>query len=334
MLPLAQVWGGGEVASADGIRFVVPLKTIHARFNRKYFGSQRGITYYNFTSDQFTGFHGMVIPGTLRDSLYVLSGLLEQQTSLKPMEIMTDTHGYSDMVFGLFHLLGYQFSPRLADVGGTRFWRLGNDTDYGELQQVARHKIKPQVISENWEDLLRLAGSLKLGAIRAVDVMKVLTRGNNTPTSLGKAVAELGRVAKTLHVLAYVNDESYRRRIVLQLNRGEGRHSLARAIYHGNKGEMRQKYREGMEDQLGALGLMLNVVVLWNTRYMSAILDWLEATEEKPVTEDIERISPLRHSHINVLGRYHFELSEEVELGGMRPLRDPDALDAFETLLG
>jgi hypothetical protein len=114
-LPLAQEWGGGEVASADGLRFVTPVRTINAGPNRKYFGAERGVTYYNFTSDQCTGFHGIVIPGTLRDSLYILEGLLEQQTSLRPTELMTDTAGASDIVFGLFWLLGFQFSPRLAD---------------------------------------------------------------------------------------------------------------------------------------------------------------------------------------------------------------------------
>ena len=78
-IPLVQAWGGGEVASADGLRFVVPVRTVNAGPNSKYFGAGRGITYYNFTSDQFTGFHGIVIPGTLRDSLFILEGLLEQQ---------------------------------------------------------------------------------------------------------------------------------------------------------------------------------------------------------------------------------------------------------------
>ena len=75
-IPLAQAWGGGEVASADGLRFVVPVRTVNAGPNSKYFGTGRGITYYNFTSDQFTGFHGIVIPGTLRDSLFILEGLV------------------------------------------------------------------------------------------------------------------------------------------------------------------------------------------------------------------------------------------------------------------
>jgi len=68
-IPLAQIWGGGEVASADGLRFNVPVRTINAGPNSKYFGVGRGVTYLNFTSDQFTGFHGIVIPGTLRDSI-------------------------------------------------------------------------------------------------------------------------------------------------------------------------------------------------------------------------------------------------------------------------
>jgi len=59
--------------------------------NRQYFGHNRGITWYNFMSDQYSGFHGIVIPGTMRDSIFVLEGLLEQETGLNPSEIMTDT---------------------------------------------------------------------------------------------------------------------------------------------------------------------------------------------------------------------------------------------------
>jgi TnpA family transposase len=92
------------------MRFVTPVKTVNSGPNRKYFGSGRGITWYNFVSDQYSGFHGIVVPGTLRDSIFVLEGLLEQQTGLNPVEIMTDTAGSSDIIFGLFWLLGYQFS--------------------------------------------------------------------------------------------------------------------------------------------------------------------------------------------------------------------------------
>ena len=94
---------------------MVPLRTLNAGPNRKYFGASRGVTYYNFTSDQFTGFHGIVIPGTLRDSLFILEGLLEQQTSLRPVQLMSDTAGSSEIVFGLFWLLGF--------LPGAALWR-------------------------------------------------------------------------------------------------------------------------------------------------------------------------------------------------------------------
>ena len=110
-IALAQVWGGGEVASADGLRFVVPVRTVHAGPNPKYFGTGRGVTWYNLVSDQFTGLHAITVPGTLRDSLILLAVVLEQQTELQPTQIMTDTGAYSDVVFGLFRLLGYRFSP-------------------------------------------------------------------------------------------------------------------------------------------------------------------------------------------------------------------------------
>ena len=94
-IPLVQQWGGGEVASADGLRFVVPVRTLNAGPNPKYFGFERGVTYYNLVSDQFTGLNASVIPGTLRDSLYLLAVVLEQQTELHPTEIMTDTGAYT-----------------------------------------------------------------------------------------------------------------------------------------------------------------------------------------------------------------------------------------------
>ena len=155
-IALAHAWGGGEVASADGLRFVVPVRTVHAGPNPKYFGTGRGVTHYNLVSNQFTGLNAITVPGTMRDSLILLAVVLEQQTDLQPSQIMTDTGAYSDVVFGLFRLLGYRFSPRLADIGGTRFWRIDPQADYGELNAIARQRINPDLIVQHWDDLLRL----------------------------------------------------------------------------------------------------------------------------------------------------------------------------------
>jgi len=326
-LPLARAWGGGEVAPADGLRFVVPLRTRNAGPNPQYFGIGRRVTYDNFTADQFTGFHGIVIPGTLRDSRSILDGLREQQTTLRPVELLADTAGYSGIVFGLFWLLGYQFSPRLADRGDARFWRLDPAGDYGTLDQVARHRVNAAVIAAHWDDLLRVAGSLALGTVSASELLRALQAGGR-PATLARALGELGRLAKTRYLLADIDDEAYRRRILVQRNRGESRHSLARAMFHGQQGELRQRYREGQEDQLAALGLVVNVLVLWNTRSLGVALEQLRAGGAASTPEDSARLSPLGYDHSNLLGRYTFALAAPLTRGALRPLHDPTAPDA------
>src|SRR5260370_42564868 len=92
-------------------------------------------------------------------------------------------------------------------------------------------------------DILRAAGSLKVGTVHASTLVQALQRGGH-PTTLGRAIAELGRIPKTLHLLNYIDDDYYRRRIQTQLNRGEGRHSVARHVFHGQRGELRQRYRQ------------------------------------------------------------------------------------------
>ena len=97
---------------------------------------------------------------------------------------------------------------------------------------------------------------------------------------------------------------------------------VARTIFYGQRGELRQRYKEGQEDQLGALGLVVNATILWNTMYLNRILDHIRETGQNLNPEDVMRLSPLQHEHLNVLGRYHFNLPEPLKQGQYRPLRN------------
>ena len=109
----------------------------------------------------------------LRDSMFILDGLLEQQTGLRPMEIMADTAGVSDLVFGLFWLLGYQFSPRLGRLGEAQFWRLDPEGRLRGLERpCALSGSTSKLIHRNWDDLLRVAGSLQQGTVSASELMR------------------------------------------------------------------------------------------------------------------------------------------------------------------
>src|SRR6202047_872146 len=156
-----------------------------------------------------------------------------------------------------------------------------------------------------------------------------LRQGDNKPPPIAiskslnarqKTVSTSGSARSSYRMLLHekredpnmIDDENKRRSTLTQLNRGEGRHSLGRAIFHGKRGELRQRYREGQEDQLGALGLAVNVIVLWNTIYMDAALSQLRTEGYDVRDEDVARLSPLGFDHINMLGSYAFTLPDTV----------------------
>jgi hypothetical protein len=159
-----------------------------------------------------------------------------------------------------------------------------------------------------------------------LDLVSIIPLDNDPYVKLpaNQALLTCGRV----HLLDYCNDPVYRRAILGQLNRGEGRHELARRVCHGNKGELPQPYREGQEQQLGALGLVVNCIVLYNTIYTQRALDQLKADGYDIHRDDIRRLSPLAYEHITLTGRYHLIIPELIRRGEYRPLKALNAAHA------
>ncbi|MBD3003940.1 Tn3 family transposase [Streptomyces sp. 5-10] len=226
-VPIVKFWGEGLLASVDGLRFVVPVRTVSAAPWPKYFGFKRGITWLNAVNDQVAGIGQMVVPGTPRDSLYILDVLLNLDGGVKPEMVATDNASYSDMVFGLFKILGYNFSPRFRDLDDQRFWRAtmpGVETGtYGAVEDLARNRVNLNKVITHWPDMLmKVAASLVTNQIRAYDLLRMLGR-DGRPAPLGVAFAEYGRIAKTEHLLRVVDpvDDTYRRQMNRQLTAQE-----------------------------------------------------------------------------------------------------------------
>ena len=317
-IDLARLWGGGLVAAVDGVRFVVPVRSIHKRPNPKYFGRRRGATLLNLVNDHAVGIASMVVSGTPRDSLHVIDLIYRQDAGPRPEVIITDTGSYSDIVFGLLQLLGFDYRPQLADLPDQKLWRINPDANYSPLNTAARGKINIDRIKRHWPDILRIVGSIHTGTVTAYEIIRMLSH-RGQPTQLGMALADYGRIFKTLHVLSYVDDELYRREIKFLRNLQESRHALARHTFHGRRGELHQAYQEGMEDQLGALGLVVNALTLWNTIYLDAAIKQLRQDGHQIDDDDAIRISPYTRKHINVHGHYSFQQTPSQT---RRPLRN------------
>src|ERR1700754_2700087 len=107
--------------------------------------------------------------------------------------IVTDTASYSDIVFGLLTLAGVAYAPQLADLPDQKMWRIDHTADYGAFQEAARGRVDLARIERHGEDILRIIGSIHTGAVRAYDVIRMLSR-DGRPTPLGDAIAHYGRI--------------------------------------------------------------------------------------------------------------------------------------------
>jgi TnpA family transposase len=278
------------------------------------------VTFYTWTSDQFSQYGTKVIPATVRDATYVLDEILDNETELPILEHTTDTAGYTEIVFALFDLLGLQFSPRIRDLGDQQLYRLDRSRSYRNLEPRLKGRIRRERILCRWDDLLRVAGSLKRGWVTASLLISRL-QSYRRQNALTRALLEYGRLVKTIFILRYLESEQFRRRINTQLNKGESLHSLREFLFFANRGKIRRKQGEEQVHQATCLNLLTNCVIAWNTIYMGAAIDRLRIDGHPVQDADLAYLSPCRYEHINPYGKYTFEVSEDLRGARLRPLR-------------
>jgi TnpA family transposase len=316
-LSLPLCWGNGSTSSSDGMRVQIGVSALNAEHNPHY-GSGKGTTIYRFVSDQFSSFYTKVINTSARDAVHVIDGLLHHETDLDIIEHYTDTAGFTEQTFGLCHLLGFRFAPRLRDVANVKLYYFNKSIGYSNIDNILKSKINTTIIKNNYEDVLKLAYSIQEGKVSASLIMGKLgsyARQN----SIATALKEMGRIEKTIFILDYISNEELRRRIQRGLNKGEAMNALARAIFFGKRGEF---YERDLQDQLqraSALNIIINAISIWNTIYLEKAVKHLKNIDE--YRDDLmKHISPLSWDHINFYGQYNFNMSNVPTLETLRPL--------------
>lgn len=317
--PFAENWGNGTTSSSDGQRFKVGGKAESTGHINPKYGSEPGRLFYTHISDQYAPYSSKIINVGVRDSTYVLDGLLYHESDLRIEEHYTDTAGFTDHVFALMHLLGFRFAPRIRDLKDTKLYVPKNGRKYSALKPMVGGRLNIKSIQVHWDEILRLAASIKQGTVTASLMLRKL---GSYPRQNGLAVAlrELGRIERTLFILDWLQNVELRRRVHAGLNKGEARNALARAVFFNRLGEIRDRSFEQQRYRASGLNLVTAVIVLWNTVYIERATRKLSEMGNTIDGSLLQYLSPLGWEHINLTGDYVWQQSEEVE-DGYRPLR-------------
>lgn len=306
-LPLSAIHGKGTLSSSDGQRFKIRADSLLASYYPRYYGYyEKAIGIYTHVSDQYSVFNTKVISCSPREALYVLDGLLENNTILKIREHTTDTHGYTEIVFALCYLLGYYFMPRIRDLKDQQLYRIDKTFNYGVFAPLLNKTADLDIAEEQWDPMIHVAHSLKKRTAPAHVIVQRLT--NSFPADrLSKAFTNLGRIIKTEYILRYLTDSELRRTVQLQLNKGEYRHKLPRWIFFANQGEFTTGDYEEIMNKASCLSFVSNVILYWNTIKINDIVESLRQQGENIDDETLSHISLLPFKHVLPNGAYFIE---------------------------
>jgi TnpA family transposase len=327
-LPLTQIFGGGTLSSSDGQRFPTKGKSLTARALSRYFADE-GLSAYTHVNDQHATFGTKVIVATDREAHYVLDEILGNATDLPITEHATDTHGVTLVNFALFDLVGLQLSPRIRDLGKITLYRTGPNADfvraYGNAGPLLTRRLDTDLIAEHWDDLLRLAGSLKFGHATASLIVGKLSRSDRQQNAFAAALKEWGALRRTIYAARYLADETYRRKIARQLNKGESLHALRRDLLYAHEGAIRRRRLEQQTEQAWCLTLVTNAVVTWTTEYYGLAVTEMRAQGRQVENEILAHISPAHSENVNFFGSIAVDIEHELaklDPSGYRPLRE------------
>jgi len=318
--PFAAHWGDGTTSSSDGQRFRAGSKAESTGHVNPKYGAEPGRMFYTHISDQYAPFYPNLVNVGVRDSTYVLDGLLYHESDLRIREHYTDTNGFTDHVFALMHLLGFRFAPRIRDLGDMKLYVPGNPKDYPALASMIGDTYNEKHIRKNWYEVLRLATSIRQGTVTASLMLRKL---GSYPRQNGLAVAlrEIGRIERTLFILDWLQNVELRRRVHVGLNKGEARNALARSVFFYRLGEVRDRSFEAQRYRASDLNLVTAAIVLWNTVYLERASHMLGARGTPPDAGLLPYLSPLGWEHINLTGDYVWRHNQILQAGKFRPLR-------------
>lgn len=202
--------------------------------------SDCALEFYSFVADNYAPFYSTPIECTDRDAAYVLDGLLYNESDLALEEHYTDTHGYTEINFAAFTMLGRRFAPRIRGLKHQRIYRIDPDKDHGPLSAIVGRRdrtIHLDWTCDQWERMGQFYASLESGHATASTALKRLA-GYSGKNQFYRANRELGRVFKTEYVLQYMSDPLVRQRVRQGLLKGEELHALARQVAYGKQGKL------------------------------------------------------------------------------------------------
>ncbi|GCE17662.1 putative transposase [Dictyobacter kobayashii] len=269
----ADIWGEGTTACAsDSKKFGAWNQNLLTEWHIRYRGP--GIMIYWHVERKSTCIYSQLKSCSSSEVAAMIEGLLRHCTDAEIEKNYVDTHGQSEVAFAFCHLLGFRLLPRLKNIASQKLYRpeTGNPAEYENLQPILTRPINWELISSQYDEMVKYATALRLGTAETEAILRRFTR-NNLQHPTYQALAELGRAIKTIFLCQYLESEELRREIHEGLNVIENWNSANSFIHYGKGGEFASNRLDDQEISMLALHLLQISLVYINTLMVQKVLE-------------------------------------------------------------
>ena len=313
-VPIAALWGDGTKGSADMMAMDASQHLWTARVDPRRRTYAAGM--YTHVRDRWGLFYDQPIVLNERQAGVAVEGVEQHNRAedrIRVSLLAVDTHGVTNVAMAIAKLLGFDLCPRLRDLRERKLFVPRGWPVPESLEGVTVRRVSVKGIERGWDDLVRLAASIRAGKVSAAHAIHRLGSAA-VGDPLHRAAEHLGRLLRTLFLCDYLAIPDYRREIHTLLNRGESVHQLQRAIHGGHVAPERGRRRQEMAAISGAHALLTNIVLAWNTSRMDSVVARLKR-DGVGIEEDwLRRIGPAHFSHINFRGTFRFNVERYADV--------------------
>lgn len=309
---LPHIWGEGTTACAsDSKKFGAWDQNLMTEWHIRYRGP--GIMVYWHVEKKSACIYSQLKSCSSSEVAAMIEGVLRHCTEMEVEKQYVDSHGQSEVAFAFTHLLGFELMPRLKRIHKQILWRPGPGATetYGQLQPVlSTRAIQWDLIAQQYDEMVKYATAMRLGTADAEAILRRFSRSDVQHPSYA-ALAELGKVRKTIFLCKYLHIEELRREVQEALNVIENWNSANSFILYGKGGEIATNRLEDQELTILSLHLLQLCLVYVNTILIQKVLSEPQWAE-RMTSEDLRGLTPLIYNHVNPYGLFLLNMNERL----------------------
>jgi len=306
------IWGEATTCASDSKKFGATDQNLLTEWHVRYRGP--GIMVYWHVEKKSVCIYSQLKSCSSSEVAAMIEGVLRHCTDMNIEKNYVDTHGQSEVAFAFCSLLGFRLMPRLKGIHAQKLYRpfSGQPEAYPHLQSILTRPIQWDVIRQQYDEMVKYATALKQGTADAESILRRFTRASlQHPTY--RALAELGKVIKTIFLCQYLDSDALRQEIHEGLNVIESWNSVNSFIFYGKSSEILTNRRDDQEVAILALHLLQICLVYINTLMMQEILaqpQWIN----RMTPDDFRAITPLIYNNVNPYGSFDLDMGQRLDI--------------------